>query len=205
MSDKLLSSKIDSLGSVRASDAYKGLSAAEQRRFDELVAQNYSPGIDGWDGKVGLTTQDLRRFIAARSAAGGLQLREPRASQVQQPGVGLDWTSLAGALSSSPMFPKPLRFMFCIAVMCLLTLGGRSQAQQPAAPMSALGGPPDSLMPGGPMGTSIRRGRAITIIDIEAIRLHADFNHLCAQLMKHMGRNMVGRSMSAIDHNFQRR
>ena len=46
-------------------------------------------------------------------------------------------------------------------------------------------------------------GRAESGIDVQAVRRAANGYHLGPEFMKHLGRNVVGRAVRAIDHNFQ--
>ena len=46
-------------------------------------------------------------------------------------------------------------------------------------------------------------GRADTVINVKTIRLRTHGNNRSAQLAEHGGSNLVGGSMSAIQHNFQ--
>ena len=46
-------------------------------------------------------------------------------------------------------------------------------------------------------------GRAAFMIDIEAIGLHPDGDHVRTQLMQHVTSNLICRPMSAINHDAQ--
>jgi len=50
-------------------------------------------------------------------------------------------------------------------------------------------------------GSGMRR--ANLMVDVQAIGRAANVQHICTQLMKHLGSDMVGRAMGRIDHNLQ--
>ena len=47
---------------------------------------------------------------------------------------------------------------------------------------------------------SLGRGRAAILVDVEAVRIDADLDHLGAKLPQRLGRHLVGRAVGAIDH-----
>ena len=47
---------------------------------------------------------------------------------------------------------------------------------------------------------SLGRGRAAILVDVEAVRIDADLDHIGAKLPQRLGRNLVGRAVGAIDH-----
>ena len=49
----------------------------------------------------------------------------------------------------------------------------------------------------------VRMGCAETVVDVQAIGRAADGDHLGTKLMKHHGRDVIGRAMRAVDHNLQ--
>ena len=49
----------------------------------------------------------------------------------------------------------------------------------------------------------VRRGRADLVVDVEAVGLDADGEHLGAQLPQRHRRHLVGRAIGAIDHHAQ--
>ena len=49
----------------------------------------------------------------------------------------------------------------------------------------------------------VRRGRAVTVVDVHAVRLRADRNHIGAEFVEHMARDVVGRAVRAVHHDLQ--
>ena len=43
--------------------------------------------------------------------------------------------------------------------------------------------------------------RAAAVVDVPAVGLHAQLDHLGAQLVEHLGRDLVGRAVGAVDHD----
>ena len=53
------------------------------------------------------------------------------------------------------------------------------------------------------LNQGLRVGGTDLMVDIQAIGLTANGDHLGAQLMEHLGRNVVSGAMRGINHNFQ--
>jgi thiosulfate dehydrogenase len=75
-------------------------------------------------------------------------------------------------------------------VACLLTVGSWAQAQAPATPR--LGGPSDSLIPDGPMGASVRRGRAILLATRDSLPRNVGNGLACTNCHLDAGRRETG-------------
>lgn len=45
--------------------------------------------------------------------------------------------------------------------------------------------------------------RAATFVDVQAIRLRMQHGHVGTQLTEYAGRNLVGRTMGAVDHQLE--
>src|SRR5712692_7993987 len=83
--------------------------------------------------------------------------------------------------------PRVLVLLCGAALAC-----GRQSGAPAAAPAAALGGPVDSLIPEGPLGAAIRRGRALLVATRDSLPGHVGNRLRCVSCHLDEGRRPTG-------------
>lgn len=90
----------------------------------------------------------------------------------------------------------------CLGLLAAVVLAGSCRADRPsaAAPPATAHGPADSLIPDGPLGVAIRRGRALLLATAESLPAHVGNKLRCVSCHLDAGRRASGSWVGVFAH-----